>query len=385
MSLCPGVVWIRGQWSNNSKHAEYEYIHPPVSVPERVLQAWKDVYSFVILVVIPRTALRLEESVRSAGPVSTMLRPTPISGTRLKVLETSAPSPRHTRSSRINGDWQQQQQHSHRWHGGAQDGGAHARSPRPLVGTPNSAGAVPGGPREDQEWFGAGGRSPVRRSSSSGPFTRSSSGRCRKKGSKGWAGGGGGGWGRRSNHRSPGAGLGCNGSDGGGGRRRRAASGGSGSTFGVLGAPWGGRGHTLVAPYADSHDGEDGGGIYPPGSPFSMASSAGSGLHLSLAGSVSTVPRNDSICASPDGSSRMSVNGRSGPDAGKGMRGRRSKILRGLGMMGGPRSGDGGSAEEFGGGVPPSSPRETIGARARAVLGGRPRRQNEGERRHGSS
>ncbi|CBJ32048.1 conserved unknown protein [Ectocarpus siliculosus] len=231
---------------------------------------------------------------------------------------------------------------------------------------------------KDQEWFGAGGRSPVRRSSSSGPFTRSSSGRRRKKGSKGWAGGGGGGWGRSFNHRSPGAGLGGNGSDGGGGRRRRAASGGSGSTFGVLGAPWGGRGHTLVAPYADSHDGEDGGGIYPPGSPFSMASSAGSGMHLSLAGSVSTVPRNDSICASPDGSSRVSANGRSGPDAGKGVRGRRSKILRGLGMMGGPRSGGGGSAEEFGGGVPSSSPRETIGARAMAVLGGRPRRQKEG-------
>ncbi|CAM9884758.1 unnamed protein product, partial [Ectocarpus fasciculatus] len=231
---------------------------------------------------------------------------------------------------------------------------------------------------KDQEWFGAGGRSPVRRSSSSGPFTRSSSGRRRKKGPRGWAGGGGGGWGRSSNHRSPGAGLGGNGSDGGGGRRRRTASGGSGSTFGVLGAPWGGRGHSLVAPYADSQDGEDGGGIYPPGSPFSLASSAGSGLHLSLAGSVSTVVRNDSMCVSPDGSSRVSANGRSGPDAGKGVRGRRSKILRGLGMMGGPRSGGGGSAEEFGGGVPSSSPRETIRARARAVLGGRPRRQNEG-------
>lgn len=356
-----------------------------MSVPERVPQAWKDVYSFVILVVIPRTALRLEESVRSAGPVSTMLRPTPISGTRLKVLETSPPSPRHTRSSSINGDWQQQR-HSRRWHGVAADGGAHARSPRPLVGPPNSAGTVPGGPREDQEWFGAGGRSPVRRSSSSGPFTRSSSGRRRKKGPKGWAGGGGGGgWGRSGNHRSPGAGLGGNGSDGGGVRRRRAASGGKGSTFGVLGAPWSGRGHTLVAPYADSHDGEDGGGIYPPGSPFSLASSAGSGLHLSLAGSASTVTRNDSICVSPDGSSRVSANGRSGSDAGKGVRGKRSKILRGLGMMSGPRSGGGGSAEEFGGGVPSSSPRETIGARARAVLGGRPRRQSEGERRHCSS
>ncbi|CAM9887179.1 unnamed protein product, partial [Scytosiphon promiscuus] len=53
-----------------------------------VMKAWKDLYSFVILVVIPRTALRLEESVRSAGTVAAMLRPTPMSGTRLKVLAT---------------------------------------------------------------------------------------------------------------------------------------------------------------------------------------------------------------------------------------------------------------------------------------------------------
>lgn len=63
-------------------------------------QAWNDLYSFVMLIVIPRTALLLEEAVRTAGPVSAMLRSTPISGTRVRRLKT--PPPGRSNSSTLS-------------------------------------------------------------------------------------------------------------------------------------------------------------------------------------------------------------------------------------------------------------------------------------------
>ena len=63
-----------------------------LSVSHSHAQAWHDLYSFVCLIVIPRTVLRLEESTRGAGPH--VLRASPTSGTRLKKPRLRAPSPR---------------------------------------------------------------------------------------------------------------------------------------------------------------------------------------------------------------------------------------------------------------------------------------------------
>lgn len=253
----------------------------------------------MILVVIPRTALRLEESVRSAGPVTTMLRPTPISGTRLKMLATTPP-PRINNAS----NWQHPPAPRGDHHAG---GGGRSRassgsvsgagssrrlaaetSRQSSLGTPNTAAATPDVAGEDHaEWFGTGGRAPeAARTGSASSVTRTSSGRRRRR--KGGA--------RSGTHRL---------SD-----TLPARSGGSGerNRFDILGAPWGGagggggRGDNLVAPYADGADGEEDGIYTPGGSPSSVSSSVASGLHLSLVASVATTTGANSACVSPDGS-----------------------------------------------------------------------------------
>eukprot|EP00752_Nemacystus_decipiens_P018463 g16553.t1 len=344
-----------------------------------VMNAWRDLYSFVILIVIPRTALRLDESVRSAGPVSTMLRPTPISGTRLKVLATTPP-PRINNAS----TWQRPVPRGDRDHHGG--GGARSRassgsvaptgSSRRLtehlfsMGTPNTAAATPAAGEEEQqhtEWFGTGGRAPgVSRSGSASSVARTSSGRRRRRKASSRSGP------HRLSDTLPAR---SGGGDGGG------AGGEQGSRFDILGAPWtggagGGGGHNLVAPYADGQEGEED-GMYTPGdSPLSTTSSMASGLHLSLVGSVATTTGVNSACVSPDGSA-VGPAGRGaaqGAGGGKG-EGRRSKLLRGLGRLSGVK---GGGDDASSGRISSSSPRgPTIGARARAVLSGRPKRHTD--------
>eukprot|EP00903_Cladosiphon_okamuranus_P013736 g12787.t1 len=334
-----------------------------------VMKAWKDVYSFVILVVVPRTALRLEESVRSAGPVTTMLRPTPISGTRLKVLAKTPPP-------RINNarSWQHRPapRGDHHASGGgpsrASSGAGGSRRPtaetsrQSSLGTPNTAAATPDAAGEDHaEWFGTCGRPPdAARTGSASSLGRTSSGRRRRR--RGGA--------RSGTHRLSDT-LPARTS----GERER-------SRFDILGAPWsgagggGGGGHNLAAPYADGAEGED--GMYTPGdSPLSVASSLASGLHLSL-GSVATTTGVNSAWVSPAGSALGAVGKgaaqATGERGGKG-EGRKSKLLRGLGKLSGAKGGADDSSSVR---ISSSSPRgPTIGARARAVLSGRQRRYTE--------
>ncbi|CAM9887111.1 unnamed protein product, partial [Scytosiphon promiscuus] len=182
---------------------------------------------------------------------------------------------------------------------------------------------------------------------------------------------------------------------------------GSGDRFGgILGAPWGGaggaqqrqqrrrqqqQGHLSGERFgggaAGSQDGDDGQGdgsrVYTPGdSPSSMTSSTTSGLpQMGRFESVATTAGANSACVSPAGSgmgtSGRGRAGRSDGGGGGGGSGRKAKILRGLGKRGVGARGAGGSGSglEVGGIVTGSSPRGSIGARARAVLGGRARRQ----------
>lgn len=64
--------------------------HSPVSLA----QAWDDLFSFVCLIVIPRTAMRLEENARGSGKAPPVLRASPTSGTKLKKPRVKAASPR---------------------------------------------------------------------------------------------------------------------------------------------------------------------------------------------------------------------------------------------------------------------------------------------------
>lgn len=278
-------------------------------------QAWKHLYSFVILVMIPRTVLRMEESVRSAGPVTTMLRPTPICGTRLKVPATTPPP----RINNASNNWQHPAPRGGDYHGGrrsrassgsvAGGGGGGSRRlaehPSSSLGTPNTAAATPAAGEEEQhmEWFGTGGRAPppdAARSGSASSLARTSSGRRRRrKGSS-----------KSGAHRLSDT-LPARTGGGVGGER--------GGRFDILGAPWtggaggGGGGHGLVAPYADGED-----ELFTPGdSPLSTASSVASGLHLSLVGSVATTTGVNSACVSPDGSA-MGAAGRGSAQAGGG-------------------------------------------------------------------
>lgn len=269
-------------------------------------QAWEDLYTFVILIVIPRTALRLEESIRSAGPVSTMLRSTPISGTRLKAHTTP---PRN-------------------WHPRGDVG-----SPHMVIGTPHTVAGTPH--TVDGEWFGAGARRidggarmPIVRSGS-GSFTRSIGVRGRNGSHKG--GGGGRSSGKHLSDAEP------HGGSAGAGRLR------------------GGHHNATFPGQYRAHDD----GYTPGGSPSSVASSMASGLQLSVTGSVATTTGYDSVCASPDGSA-VSSGARQRGD------GRRSKILRGLGKLG---VGTGGAGTSGGGGTANSSPKGSIRSRARAAFG----------------
>ena len=278
--------------------------------------------------MIPRTALRLDESVRSAGPVTTMLRPTPISGTRLKVL-SKTPPPRINNAS----NWQHPAPRdggggrSRASSGSVAGGGGGGGSSRRLLessslGTPNTAAMTPAAGEEEQqhtEWFGTGGRAPdPARSGSASSLARTSSGRRRRRrgGSKSGA--------HRLSDTLPAR------SGGGGGERGR---------LDILGAPWGGGaggggGHGLVTPYADGQDGEED-GIYTPGdSPLSVTSSVASGLHLSLVGSVATTTGVNSACVSPDGSA-MGAAGRGGAQAGGGGGGQSFKAWPGLAFVDG--------------------------------------------------
>lgn len=260
----------------------------------------------MILIVIPRTALRLEESIRSAGPVSSMLRSTPISGTRLKAHTTP---PRN-------------------WHPRGDVGPPHT-----VIGTPHTVAGTPH--TIDGEWFGGGSgrangsaRMPIVRSGS-GSFTRSISVRRRSVSHKG------GGGGRSSKHVPDAEPLGGSASAG----------------------RLGGGHHAAFGGQCRGHDE----GYTPGGSPSSVASSMASGLQLSVTGSVATTTGYDSMCASPDGSTVSSGTRHPKGD------GRRSKILRGLGKLG---VGTGGAGAGGGGsGAASSSPKGSIRSRARAAFG----------------
>lgn len=330
-------------------------------------QAWKDLYSFVILVMVPRTAMQLEESLRSAGTMTSMLRPTPMSGTRLKV--TTSPGRINSRSSLPYHQQHQQQQSRGEGIGrGARGRSRLPGSPYALVGAPKSTTTTPRTCCEEQPWFGASVSPPVLRSASGSVSRRSTSGPWRKKMPKGKTNGISS---RRSAANAVPVGGSSSGASGGGGER---------GGIGILGAPWGGigvAGQPVGAPFADNvHS------VYARDSPSSVTSSrtSASGLHLSLVGSVATVEGGDSFFVSPVGSA-ISTNGRGAWGRKTHGSSRRSKLLRGLGKMtGGKGSGSVGGIDSGGGRVPGSSPRgsTTLGARARAVLGSRPRRNTDG-------
>eukprot|EP00752_Nemacystus_decipiens_P018461 g16551.t1 len=356
-----------------------------------VMNAWKDLYSFVILVVIPRTALRLDESARIAGPLTTMLRPTPISGTRLEVLATTPPPCINNASN-----WQRQASRG----GGDHHGGGSARrltrsrsvsagSPRRLdrpfsMGTPDTAAATFTAGEEQlcTEWFGTGGRAPdVALSGSVASLGHTSSRRQRRSRSRSRSGAR-----RRSDSLPARSGSG----DGG------WATGGRESGFDILGAPWtrdagAGGWHKQVTPHADEDNGEEDSIYTRRDSLLSTTSSVASGLHLRSVGIVETMNTMNSACVSPDGSA-VGATGRAAArqTAGRGKgEGRRSRLLRGQEKLSYSKGGGGDARMVLGSSSSPRSP--TLRAHARVVPSARPRRHNDstagGRRRarHGRS
>lgn len=261
-----------------------------------------------MLIVIPRTALLLEEEVRTAGPVlSTMLRSTPISGTRLKAQKTPPPV------------WQYN--YNHNRGGGGGSGG----------GSGSGVGMV--GEVVDGEWIGAAARRAEAAArvgqivrSGSGSFTRRM-GRSRRHTANRTSNG------MLQDLETPGSGVS-----------------GGGVRLGGVNVNRGGRGVAgAQCPITISGQG----GVFTPGgSPLSTTSSMMSGVQPSMTESVATTERYDeydSTCASPGGSTTST-----------GARSRerhRTKLFRGLGRLTGGGLGNG------------SSPKGSIRSRARAAFG----------------